>query len=85
MIQIGGVYTTFWQEEGILVQKYRDRNGRCIAILFKVSGSGIDWILLISLKHDYRNQGQSGGPEKRTNSIHIKAVPRVLGAEILNS
>ena len=35
MIQIGGVYTTFCQKEGILLQKYRDRNGRCIAILFK--------------------------------------------------
>ena len=38
MIQIGGVYTTFSQEEGILLQKYRDRNGRCIAILFKTIG-----------------------------------------------
>ena len=38
MIQIGGVYTTFCQEEGILLQKYRDRNGRCIAILFKSVG-----------------------------------------------
>ena len=35
MIQIGGVYTTLFQEEGILLQKYRDRNGRCIATLFK--------------------------------------------------
>ena len=35
MIQIGGVYTTLCQKEGILLQKYRDRNGRCIAILFK--------------------------------------------------
>ena len=34
-IQIGGVYTTFCQEESILLQKYRDRNGTCIAILFK--------------------------------------------------
>ena len=34
-IQIGGVYTTFYQEEGILLPKYRDRNGRRIAILFK--------------------------------------------------
>ena len=42
MIQIGGVYTTFCQEEGILLQKYRDRNGRCIAILLKVSRSGVD-------------------------------------------
>ena len=38
MIQIGGVHTTFCQEEGILLQKYRDRNGRCIAILFKSIG-----------------------------------------------
>ena len=35
MIQIGGVYTTFCQKEGILLQKHRDRNGRCIAILFR--------------------------------------------------
>ena len=38
VIQIGGVYTTFCREEGILLQKYRDRNGRCIAILFKSIG-----------------------------------------------
>ena len=38
MIQIGGVYSTFCQEEGILLPKYRDRNGRCIAILFKSIG-----------------------------------------------
>ena len=38
MIQIGGVYTTFCQEEGILLQKYGDGNGRCIAILFKSIG-----------------------------------------------
>ena len=35
MIQIGGVYANFCLEEGILLQKYRDRNGRCIAILFR--------------------------------------------------
>ena len=35
MIQIGGVYTTFCQKEGIHLQKYRDGNGRCIAILFE--------------------------------------------------
>ena len=39
-MHIGGVYTTFCQEEGILLQKYRDRNGRCIAILFKNVGAG---------------------------------------------
>ena len=40
-MQIGGVYTTFCQEcqeEGILAQKYRDRNGRCIAMLFRSVG-----------------------------------------------
>ena len=34
MIQID-VRTTFCQEEGIVLQKYRDRNGRRIAVLFK--------------------------------------------------
>ena len=39
MIQIGGGYTTFCQEEGIpFAKKYRDRNGRCIAILFESIG-----------------------------------------------
>ena len=39
MIQIGGVYTTtFSQKEGILLQKYCDRNGRGIEILFKSIG-----------------------------------------------
>ena len=38
MIQIGGVYSTFCQEEGMLLPKYRNRNGRCIAILFKSIG-----------------------------------------------
>ena len=34
-IQIGGVHTTFCQEGDMLLQTYRDRNGRCITILFK--------------------------------------------------
>ena len=38
MIQIGHFLTTFCQEGGILLQKYRDRNGRCIAILFRSIG-----------------------------------------------
>ena len=38
VMQIGGGYTTVCQEEGILLQRYRDRNGRCIAILFKSIG-----------------------------------------------
>ena len=38
MIQIGAVYITFCQEEGILLQKDRDRHGRFIAIGFKSIG-----------------------------------------------
>ena len=42
VIQIGGVYTTFFQEESTLLLNYRYtssyRNGRCIAILFKSVG-----------------------------------------------
>ena len=48
MIQIGGVYryASFCQKEGMLLQRYRDRYGRCIAILSKVSGSRVDLTLL---------------------------------------
>ena len=46
MIQFGA-YTTFCQGEGILLQKYRDRNGRCIAILSKVSEPEVDLTLPI--------------------------------------
>ena len=38
VIHIGGVYDTFCQEEGIVSQKHRDGNRRCIAILFKSIG-----------------------------------------------
>ena len=38
MIQIGDVYSTFCQEEAILLLKCRDRNGWCIAILFESIG-----------------------------------------------
>ena len=52
MIQIGGVYTTFCQEEGILLQKYHDRNGRCTAILLQnYWGQGsirLSWSLLLA-------------------------------------
>ena len=40
VIQIGGVYTAFCQEEGIHLHKYRDRIGRCIAILANTIGVG---------------------------------------------
>ena len=38
VIQIGGVHTTFCKEEGILLQQYHDRNGKCTAILVKNIG-----------------------------------------------
>ena len=37
MVKVG-VCTTLCQEERILLQKYRNRNGRCIAMLFKGIG-----------------------------------------------
>ena len=46
MTQIGGAYTTFCQEEAILLQKHRDRNGRCIATLFKSIGVGGRFVAL---------------------------------------
>ena len=47
MIQTGGVYTRFSQE-GDSFAKSRDRNGRCIVILFKSIGSGVDLTFLTS-------------------------------------
>ena len=46
MIHIGGVYTTFCQEEGILFQKYRDRMGGVSRYFSKVSGSEVNLTLL---------------------------------------
>ena len=46
MIQIGGVYTTFCQEEGILWQKYAIEMGDVSRYFSKVSGSGVDLTLL---------------------------------------
>ena len=40
-MQMGGVYSTASQEEGLFLQEHRDRNGRCIgniAILLKIIG-----------------------------------------------
>ena len=49
MIQIGGVYTTFCQEEGILLQKYAIEMGGVSRYFSKVSGSGIDATLLMKI------------------------------------
>ena len=46
MIQIGGVYTTFCQEEGILLQKYAIEMGGVSRYFSKVSGSGVALTLL---------------------------------------
>ena len=46
MIQIGGVYTTFCQEGGILLQKYAIEMGGVSRYFSKVSGSGVDSTLL---------------------------------------
>ena len=34
----GGVDATFSQEEGILLRKYRNRNGKCVTLLLKCIG-----------------------------------------------
>ena len=46
MIQIGGVYTTFCQEGGILLKKYAIEMGGVSRYFSKVSGSGVDLTLL---------------------------------------
>ena len=46
VIQIGGVYTTFCQEKGILWQKYAIEMGDVSRYFSKVSGSGVDLTLL---------------------------------------
>ena len=66
VIQIGGVYPTFCREEGILLQKYRDRNGRCIAILFKSIGSGVDVTLLNVSGH------RTWAPDTLSQSFRVK-------------
>ena len=49
-IQIGGVYTTFCQEEGILLQKYAIEMGGVSRYFSKVSGSGVALTLLKKVK-----------------------------------
>ena len=48
VIQSGGVYTTFCQEGGILLQKYAIEMGGVSRYSSKVSGSGVDLTLLKS-------------------------------------
>ena len=47
MIEIGDVYILLSAKRAAyFLQKYRDRNGKCIAILFTALGSGVDMTLL---------------------------------------
>ena len=57
MIQIGGVYTTLCQEEGILLQKYAMEMGGVSRYLSKVSGSGVD-LTLLNIQHP-QNSGDN--------------------------
>ena len=52
MIQIVGVYTTFCQEEGILLQKYAIEMGGVSRYFSKVSGSGVALTLVILRQED---------------------------------
>ena len=63
MIQIGGVYTTFCQEGGILLQKYAIEMGGVSRYISKVSGSGVDLTLLIGgVSQENRATPPSKGP-----------------------
>ena len=65
VIQFGGVYTTFCQEEGILSQKYRDRNGRYFS---EVSGSGADLTLLNYTTKSLKLRSRQRADIQRMNS-----------------
>ena len=65
MIQIGGVYTTFCQEEGILLQKYAKKMGGVSRYFSNVLGSGVDLTLL---QKDLPVQTSGGSPK----ASHIK-------------
>ena len=77
MIQIGGVYTTFCQEEGILLQKYAIEMGGVSRYFSKVLGSGVDVTLLIRGMHrrqvsrdtwEFSNLTLPKGPSRTKNT-----------------
>ena len=68
MIQIGGVYTTFCQEGGILLQNCRNRNGRSIRIVFKSIGVRGRFDFLISISSLRKSR------KKRGNLKHFLAT-----------
>ena len=55
----------------MLLQKYRDRNGRCIAIPFKVSGSEVDSTLLRLLGVEKNNYDVSSGMQQTLIYRHL--------------
>ena len=65
LLQIGGVYTTFCQEEGILLQKYAIEMGGVSRYFSKVSGSGVDVTLLNNLLPKQEKQPPSSTPKYR--------------------
>ena len=64
MIQIGGVYTTFCQEDSILLQKYAIEMGGVSRYFSKVSGSGVDSMLLNLLMRKGHRPDQNPKPRK---------------------
>ena len=67
VIQIGGVYTTFCQEQGVLLQKYCYRNSRSIATIFKSIGV----------------RGRFDSPEKGSSISGVTKLQRVDNSEKL--
>ena len=77
VIQIGGVYTTFCQEEGILLQRYRDRNGRCIAILFKSTGVRDQFDSPDSKQGKFQCYWGTTRTTKRTTRCNFRSLPLI--------
>ena len=70
VMQIGGVYTTFCQEEGILLQKYAIEMGAVSRCFSEVSRSGVDLTLLIDRKTATVTESFVVSKEEQHQSVH---------------
>ena len=66
VIQIGGVYTTFCQEEAYFCRSIAIQMGGVSQYFSKVSGSGVDLTLLICFYLELRFFLGNGGEEGKT-------------------
>ena len=81
---MGGIYITSNQQMGTLLQKHRDTNGSCIALLSKVlGGGGGDGILL--LYHATTSETDRMSSKRQVQDIGISCVLvwKVLAQKLL--